>query len=294
MSGIEVLNISQRKLASYPELQISKKVVNTEAMLYLHEYKNKWMGAKELLKIFYDNSPVKMNDKLYIITKLIELNDKIKMEELVFPKALISVDNILSGYSMPWIKDNVNLILYLQNPNVANEIKLKYLKEILKILTKLEQKQSGFVDKFYLGDIHEANFIFDLEEQIVKAVDLDGGYFKGALAPESKFLSFNKNLCGLPNRYPTDSRNERYIANMNTTYLSFVYIFLNSISMDKSYKWDYETYYRYIDYLDSLGVNSALVQKLGNVFSDEPNFTFNIELLDDFDTDKDYTLKKVR
>lgn len=81
---------------------------------------------------------------------------------------------------------------------------------------------------------------------------------------------------------------------MNTTYLSFVYIFLNSISMDKSYKWDYETYYRYIDYLDSLGVNSALVQKLGNVFSNESNFTFNIELLDDFDTDKDYTLKKVR
>ena len=69
MSGIEVLNISQRKLASYPELQISKKVVNTEAMLYLHAYKNKWMGAQELLKIFYDNSPVKMNDKLYIITR---------------------------------------------------------------------------------------------------------------------------------------------------------------------------------------------------------------------------------
>lgn len=293
MAVLVINNVTKRKLSTFPELQISNKVINTEAKLYVHACKKGYVSAKELLKIFYDNRTESMNDKIYVISKLLSLKEQLKMDELVFPNSLVAIDNVVSGYAMPWIKDNFNMYLFLQNVNVKNEIKIKYLKEIYNILVKLEKRQKGFDNKFYLGDIHEANFVFDIDTQSIKVVDLDSGYFSGLSAPVSKFLASNKCIRDLPNSFQFDEKTSMPIPNMNTTYLSFVYMFLNSISMDKSYRWNYETYYSYLDYLDKLRVNPVLLQELSSIYSNNPNLSFNIDIFNDFDCDKDYTLKRV-
>ena len=86
------------------------------------------------------------------------------MDELVMPSALVSVDKELRGYMMPYIESSINMKVFLNNPNVSLKDKLRYLKEILEILNKIEHIHE-LEGNFYLGDIHEANFIFDANDQ---------------------------------------------------------------------------------------------------------------------------------
>ncbi len=288
---MKVLSITERNLKKLPRLQISNRVVSTEGKLYIYDYKDKWKHLREVLKIYYNQSDAYLADKIYTISQLLASFDQLDVPELVLPTALLSVNGNISGYSMPLVENNVNLTLILNNPKVNLELKMKLLKEIYSLLSKITSIRE-LDNKFFLGDIHEANFILDVDEQMVKAVDLDSSYINGSSISISKFLTFNHNLLNNPLKYPHDDE-DRAIPNQNTTILCFCYMLLNVLSGNTdSHLWSPNEFYSYIEFMKKNGCSEELAKALINLYSKSQTNDFSEELLDSIDTRKDFTLKR--
>lgn len=287
---MKVVDISRRKLNKLPLLQISDKVTNKEGMLYIYEHKDKWKYLTELLKIYYNQSDPYMVNKIYVLSELMANREFLEMPELVLPTSLVAVDGELSGFSMPFIRDNVNLSLFLNNDKVSLEQKIKYLKEIYAILDKI-MKIKELEGRFFLGDIHEANFILDLDSQTVKAIDLDSSYINGSRIPTSKYLCTNFKLGEINKKY--EEQYGEIVPSKNTTILCFIYMLINALSNEsQSYRWDIESYYNYLSYLSHLKISKELLQVLENIYVNNSANEFDIELLDAIDTSKDYSLRR--
>ncbi len=288
---MKVVELSLRKLKSMPLLQLSNQIVNTEGRLYLYNHKDKWNYLKELIKIYYNQSDRYLADKMYIISELLVNRESIGMDELILPTSLISLDGNISGFSMPFIENNINMSLFLNNPKINIEQKIKYLKEIYMILEK-SMSIKALEGKFFLGDIHEANFVLDIMEQKIKAIDMDSAYINDSTVSISKFLTCNANLEENFSKYPKDE-NGNPIPNRNTTILSFIYMLLNVLSGEKtSYRWTLDEYYKYLSYLSSKKVPLELLDALANVYTNSEENNFEIEMLDEIDVRNNYTLKK--
>lgn len=290
---MKVLALSERELKRLPELQLSKKIVNTEAKLYLYEHKDKWYHLKELIKIYYIQNDEYMADKIYVVSQLIANLADMDLRSLVLPTSLVTVRGDIQGFSMPYIENNVNMSLLLGNPKVKLKTKLQYLREIFKILENIEGIKE-LEDNFFLGDIHEANFILDIDEQMIKAVDLDSAYINESAISVSKFLTINEKIINNPVKYPFEEKSDRPIPNHNTSILSFIYMLLNSLSGESSYRWSMEEYYRYLSYLKDLGCSNELVDSLSEVYFSNVRNNFSIELLDTINPKLDYSLKRLK
>lgn len=134
---MKVVNLTTRQLKKIPTLNLSSNIVNTEANLYIYTSKTKYNYVTELLKLYYNQEIDHIADKIAIISKLIATFESLDMEELVTPSALVCLDGEISGFTMPFIEDNVNLTLLLNNPKVKLSFKLQFLKKILAILIKI-------------------------------------------------------------------------------------------------------------------------------------------------------------
>lgn len=290
---MKVISISERNLKRMPLLQISNKIVSTEGKLYIYDHKDKWNHLKELIKIYYIQSDAYLSDKIYILSQLIAHYEAINMPEVVLPSSLVSVNGNISGFAMPFVENNVNLTLFLNNPKVSLKQKIKFLGEIYIILDKLMHIKE-LEGRFFLGDIHEANFIWDVDEQMVKAVDLDSSYINGSSIPASKFLTFNERLNNNPKKYAM-SENYDPIPNKNTTILSFIYMLLNVLSGNTdSHKWSFNEFYNYIYFLEQKGCSKELISSLLTIYSKSTTNEFSIELLSSIDVSKDYSLNRAR
>lgn len=288
---MENISFSEHELKKLPLLPLSNQIVNTEAKLYIYKNKDHWQVNHSLLKIFYDNREVYIEKKVDVIQKLIQYRDDLQSIPLVLPTGTAAVKDQIAGYIMPYIENNVNLSLYLNNPNVSLYVKLQYLKQVYQILENIEKVKS-LENNFYLGDIHEGNFILDIADQKIKAVDMDSSYIlKSAISP-SKPLTFNQNLWNYPNKYPLDIDTDYHIPNHNTTILSFIYMLLNTLSNDKSYNWTIDKYYEYLNQLEKKGISHELLDSLYKVYDESPRLEFNKSLLSHIDTQKDYSFKR--
>ncbi len=291
------VNISNRDLKKMPELQISGKILNTEGKLYVYRHKDKWNSLKELLKLYYIQSPEYLDNKIYVVSQLLKYRDVIDMPELVLPSSLVYLDDNVcpSGFLMPWIESNVNMSLILNNPKVNLKQKMLYLKEIFKILDKT-MKIKELENNFFLGDIHEANFILDVDDQMIKAIDMDSAYINGSNIGVSKFLTMNFNLTNPESKcakYLLDE-DDRPIPDKNTTTLCFVYMLLNVLSGCRdSYDWSKAGFYYYLSFLGDNKIPGNLLDAISNVYANSPKNEFSEELLDEIDLRRDYSLEKM-
>lgn len=277
-----------------PQLNLNKNIVNTEAKLYIHDYKKKYNHINDLLKIYYIQKERYIADKIAVITKLIATFEKMDMPELVLPTSLVSLNGEISGFSMPYIKNNINLALLLNNPKIKLKYKLQYLKEILNILIKINDSHE-LNNKFFLGDIHEANFIWNINDQIVQAVDLDSSYFVGGPIPISKVTTFNFSLENFPNKYVLDEESGKFIPNKDLTSVSFIYMLLNTLSgYEDSHKWSYNEFYHYLSFLKKKGISQELLNIIGNLYTAGNVDIYNPELLNTINPDMDYTMIRAR
>ena len=290
---MKVVELSTRKLKKLPRLQLTNQILNTEGRLYVYDHKDKWNYLRELIKIYYNQSGAHLTDKMYIIGQLLANKEYIDMEELVLPTSLVAVDGNLSGFVMPFIENNINMSLFLNNPKVNLDLKVKYLKEIYAILEKTMNIKE-LENNFYLGDIHEGNFILDIMNQKVKAIDLDSVYINDSANSISKYLTCNANLAENFKKYPLDEDGDP-LPNKNTTILCFIYMFLNSISgIDTTYRWSKEEYYSYLSYLASKKFPVEVLDALANIYINSDKNYFDIELLDSIDTKNSYSLRRLK
>lgn len=287
--NVQVLDFRKREFRKIPELVLPSKVTSTESTIYVYEDKNKWNKKLNAIKIFKYQDII--NEKIDVIGKLLKYKDVINIDELVMPLALVSIDKVVSGYIMPYVESNINMKVLLDNENVLLKDKIKYLKEMLLILKKIELVHS-LKGKFFLGDIHESNFIFDVESQRIKVIDVDSAYIDNSFISASKFMTYNEKLDCFPRKYPLCPAEEIpiHVPNHNSQTLCFMYMLLNTLSGDNSYEWGIEDYYLYLNYLEKNGMNKEVINAFAKAYNKSPKLIFDEHLLDYINPNKDYRL----
>lgn len=277
---MKVMNITNHQFRKMDEYIPNNDIKHMECTLYLLSEKNKWNKKYKLFKKFNRVEGEYFSSKLYIINELINNRDKIEIPELVYPDSLISVDNEIVGYSMDFIDHNININKLLNSPNFSFEFKINILKEIGMLLEKIKEK--GIIT---LSDIHEGNFIYDLDEKKVRVIDLDSckiGKNDGSL---SKYLTSSPNLRDYPHKYPLNE-DDIHIPNLNTTYLSYIYIILNFISgCNYINNLSIDSYYRYLEVLRKKGYSNEFVDILSLVYTKADNIS-PLHLLDEVKEEK--------
>lgn len=290
--GLKVDYFSERQFKKLDRLQLSDSVTTTESSQYIYiENKGNIKRQKKLLKIYYIDTPSNMSNKISVVSKLLENREYLDIPELVLPESLISINGDVKGIKMPLIETNINMIFLLNNPNVKLKTKLKYLKEILTILQKLLNIYE-LKDNFFLGDIQESNFIFDVEEQKIKVIDVDSSYFNGTIPFPARYLSSNKVIDAFDKKFPRDINSNLHIPSRETTYLEFAYMLLNVLSNYHSNRFSYDDYYRYLAQLSSNGMDKKLIYFFESLYSVEQTIDLFPEDIDRIDYRKNYTFIK--
>ena len=287
---IKNIEISSRKLKKMEPLVLDRHVTSTEGQLYIYDHKDKWNHVVDLVKLYYrcDDEQF-MASKLSAISQLIQYNDFLDMPELVLPKGLVTIDQNIEGFYMDYIENNINMATILRNKNVKLEKKLEHLKNIYILLNKLLSIPE-LKNKFYLADIHEGNFIFDKDDKIIKAVDLDSAFINKGYIASSKFLTFNKKLYNNP-KYTFDySDIPTPIPNRNTVILSYLYMVLNTLSGSSVYRWSKSEFYSYLSYLRTKGMKSEIVDVFEKIYNDSKWGKLSKNFLDEIDPSKDYSI----
>ena len=185
---MQTINISKKRFESLQKYKLPNYVYNTEGILYELPIKNKWEIQYKLLKRLYITNGATFGNKLQTINSLIDNKEKLDIEEIVFPEKIAIVDSEIVGFVMELIK-SINLSTALKSPEISNERKIKYLKQIGKLLEKMKRKREYTeIKDFYINDLHESNFIVDTRTDSVKAIDIDSCKINGNLIFPIKYI----------------------------------------------------------------------------------------------------------
>lgn len=265
---METINLTKKQYEKLKKLDLGREIVSTECVMHIIPSKNGWNYETKLLKEFYYKEGRIFGNKLNTINTLINEVPKLGIKELILPDKLAVIDNTVIGFTMDYI-ENTNLFYKLNDYNVKRIDKIKYLKEIGVILEKIKKARDYYlIDKFYLGDIHEQNFIVDTDDRI-RVVDLDSSYI-GANNPfATKFLSTNKAILDLPNKYPKNDY--IHIPNENTDILCYSMIILNYLSKYPINTLDIADFYNYLEYLRKQGYNYDLLSCFSKLYLQTSN-----------------------
>lgn len=277
---MQIMNISNHQFRKMKEYIPNDGIGHMECTLYLLKERNRWNKNYKLFKKFNKIDGEYFSNKLYIINELINNKDQIEMEELVYPDKLISLDNEIVGYSMEFIENNININKILNNNTINLKFKIGILKEIGIILEKI--KENGIIT---LSDIHEGNFIYDLDKKQTRAIDLDSCKIGKSESSISNYLTFNPNLWDYPHKYPLDE-DDIHIPNNNTMYLSYIYIILNFISgVNYINNLSIDSYYKYLERLKQNGYSNELVDIFSLIYTNADNKN-PVNLLDEIKEQK--------
>ena len=276
---MKILSVNAHQFEKMPKYQLQRNLESTECELFILEQKDNW--NKKLLKKFFVTSGEYFSNKLYTINALADLEALKDIEELVIPEELFALDDEIQGFTMPFIEKNVNLKILLSSDFTSLTKKISALKDIGNILKKII-KHPELQDYFFLGDIHEGNFIYDVERKMYRVVDLDSAKIGDNSPSMAKYLTTNKNLENLPQKYPLNEQ-EIHISNESTMILSYIYMVLNTIAKINVSKLSINEYYSYLGYLKDQGVSLELVELFSKIYAKGKN-KIDIELLDSIPT----------
>ena len=290
--GIHIDNFSTRQLKRLAPLQLSDKITATESKQYIYLEKDRLKNIhKKLIKVFYRDTLDNMRAKFDIVSELEANRELLDIPELVLPEGIVTIDGVIKGIKLPLIQDNINMTVLLNNSNVHLKKKIEILKEILAIIQKIEGIY-GIGDRFFLGDIQDSNFILDLNDQIIKAIDLDSSYFNGTTPFASKYLAGNRMVKAFEKKYPVDSKTGLNIPSRETTYLQFAYMLLNTISEMPCHRLSEKMYYDVIAQLSSQGLDKTIIDFFESLYSRRETLQIVPEDLDRINYSKKYKISR--
>lgn len=265
MKTISISNKTLKKLENYNVEEIN----NTEAKLYLLPQKEKWNKKVDLLKIFYNKNGSIFSNKMYTINELIENNKIINIQELSMPEKLVVVNGEICGYIQEFI-ENINFKLVLDNPNISVKEKIDMFKQIGEILEKMKKiRENTSIKDFFLNDLHEANFILNIQSKKINVVDMDSCKINGNKPFASKYLTPSSNTSTMPFKYiqNTDSSfNGFVVANQNSDYYCYIIMVLNFLYGDNMSNMKTPEFYSYLNYLRSIGLSYKLLDEFSKIY----------------------------
>lgn len=238
---MQIINMSKTKLNSLEPLILPKNVTSTECELFKYPY----YGKEKLLKKLHRTDGIIFANKLYTIEALNANKDSMP-SNFVLPESLVSINKKIEAFTMKYIK-GINLSVILNNPDITYEEKIHYLKSIGRILEQMQNiRKYTNLNNFYLGNIHEDNFLVERDKQEVYIVDLDSCKIAGNKSFPGRYLT-NSSLIKYNNtKYQTLSQTDDladYKIDENTDIYCYIIMILNylydgrvdRLSLDKFY-----------------------------------------------------------
>lgn len=260
---MQIINMSKTKLNSLEPLILPKDVTSTECELFKYNY----YGKEKLLKKLYRTNGIIFANKLYTIEALNSNKDNIPSNFIV-PEVLVSINKQIEAFTMKYIK-GTNLSIILNEPTITYEEKINYLKSIGNILEQMKniRKYTELKD-FYIGDIHEDNFLVDTEKQEIFVADLDSckiadnKSFPGRYLTTASLLRYNEikySLLDEPDRIAD------YKVTEETDIYCYIIMILNYLYDGRVDRLSIEEFYRFINYLDDIEVNKELIESFEKI-----------------------------
>lgn len=255
---MQIINMSKTKLNSLEPLILPKNVTSTECELFKYPY----YGKEKLLKKLHRTDGIIFANKLYTIEALNANKDSMS-SNFVLPESLVSINKKIEAFTMKYIK-GINLSVILNNPDITYEEKIHYLKSIVRILEQMQNiRKYTNLNNFYLGDIHEDNFLVERDKQEIYIVDLDSCKIAGNKSFPGRYLT-NSSLIKYNNtKYQTLSQTDDladYKIDENTDIYCYIIIILNYLYDGRVDRLSLDKFYDFINYLEDIKVNIELIE----------------------------------
>ena len=176
---------------------------------------------------------------------------------------------------MKYIK-GTNLSIILNEPTITYEEKINYLKSIGNILEQMKniRKYTELKD-FYIGDIHEDNFLVDTEKQEIFVADLDSCKIADNKSFPGRYLTTTSLLRYNEIKYPLLDEPDRvadYKVTEETDIYCYITMILNYLYDGRVDRLSIEEFYRFINYLNDIEVNKELIECFEKIVVGAPNF----------------------
>lgn len=255
---MKTTNISKKKYNELEFLELDNSVIGTEGKIYKLDHLRK----QKLFKNLYNTSGSYFANKLYTL-EMLDNYKELFPSSFVVPTELISVAGKVTGFSVPYIK-GITLKTVLNNTKISNEEKLLYLKKIGVVLDKMKdiRKHTDLKD-FYIGDLHENNFLIDPITKKIFVIDVDSIKIADNSAFPAKYLTkYSLYSKENKNNFITNEKSDLYC--YNTCILNFLY-------KDFTHNFTIEEYYEYLNYLESLKINKELMKSFDTAFQQGVN-----------------------
>lgn len=230
------------------------------------------LNDDKVIKMIRSTSGSYFSNKLFTIHALLDSIDLPKIEELVLPEKLVTVDDKVIGFTMPF-KDGITLEEYLDS-NVSINLKIEALKKVGKILDKMKKlREDKMMPDFFLNDLHERNFLVDPKTGKVHVVDLDSCSINGNLKFGSKYLSYLTPLDGFKKYEKVNlfSCGADYVPSENTDLYCYAIMVLNFLSGINFHRLSLDDAYQYFSFLKNLGVDKHFVDNVSKIYSENDN-----------------------
>ena len=255
---MQIINMSKTKLNSLEPLILPKNVTSTECELFKYPY----YGKEKLLKKLRRTDGIIFANKLYTIEALNANKDSMP-SNFVLPESLVSINKKIEAFTMKYIK-GINLSVILNNPDITYEEKIHYLKSIGRILEQMQNiRKYTNLNNFYLGDIHEDNFLVERDKQEIYIVDLDSCKIAGNKSFPGRYLT-NSSLIKYNNtKYQTLSQTDDladYKIDENTDIYCYIIMILNYLYDGRVDRLSLDKFYDFINYLEDIKVNIELIE----------------------------------
>lgn len=255
---MQIINMSKTKLNSLEPLILPKNVTSTECELFKYPY----YGKEKLLKKLHRTDGIIFANKLYTIGALNANKDSMP-SNFVLPESLVSINKKIEAFTMKYIK-GINLSVILNNPDITYEEKIHYLKSIGRILEQMQNiRKYTNLNNFYLGDIHEDNFLVERDKKEIYIVDLDSCKIAGNKSFPGRYLT-NSSLIKYNNtKYQTLSQTDDladYKIDENTDIYCYIIIILNYLYDGRVDRLSLDKFYDFINYLEDIKVNIELIE----------------------------------
>lgn len=267
---IKIIDYDREDIDRLVSLNINDGVLNTEGTMLLLDSLKTRSGGRVLFKYLENqDSPRIMQRKEDIVDYLSDSKYRL-LDEFVIPEYKIRVDEDIVGFGMEYIDDSRNLGSII-NSDIGFDIKREYLTRLGLLIDKVDSVDEE--KKFYFGDLNEYNFLINKDNQL-KAIDLDSSYIEGieSITPPSMtyYILRNYNLWKFPNKYRRTPLGI-VIPNRDSDLYSYSMILMKCLSNNNMHDVDLNTYYDYLLYLESIGVDKKLIDMFRRIYSDDAN-----------------------
>ena len=222
--------------------------INSESKLYYYPDRTK-LRILKLIKNMNSN-------KVLTINLINRYKKDINIDELVLESDLVSVNGKPAGLINEYIEGKV-LSKIIYNRDITIDYKIELLKKIGIVLEKMKNVRNKGINDFYIGDLHEDNIIITNDNDI-RILDMDSSKIMHNKPFPSKFLTRYSKRMNQSHQITPNEYTDNYCFNM---------ILLNALFSKDISKLKISDFYRHIDYLSRIGINSNLINNFGSMYN---------------------------